>query len=156
MSYLGRPGRPWFVASLNGNQSTSIANANHIEFNASFGFGGITVSTGVGQAKGIITLPTGFLYLCRIYPGVTMNEATMDARLVYHPSDVAVTNPNGVGSGIMRFADTNSVTVTAPTPSSTVIVDCTGGSQQVKVERISGGTQLLWFNATRIFIEALR
>ena len=85
----------FFVVRRSSDQNSNFAVNEHFEWNVSSGSGIATLTTGVGQAGGLITInETGDYYVAfSIY--MVVNEGTFEYALRYHPSDVNVTDRAG-------------------------------------------------------------
>ena len=93
-------GKKYAIVGMSGNQSSNFNTNDHVELNqidAENSEGsGITVSTGSGQAQGIVTLPKGSVY--RIFGFVTFQAGAASDQLccsVFNRTDSVEADGNG-------------------------------------------------------------
>lgn len=85
----------WFVARRSADQTSNLGVNNHYEFQVSDGSGIATLTTGVGQAGGLITINETGDYYVTFSIRAQVNEGFFVYALRYHPSDIDVTDKAG-------------------------------------------------------------
>lgn len=155
----GRPYRPWFIASINANQTTNLAVGNHIQFDFGFGQGGfITLATGSGQANGIFTLAAGYFYqlTCHVNcSSLTTGQATFLWQ--NHPENTTLAGVNGSSpTGVLVDAQASAGEDGVNQGEFSFIVDCRTAGKTIKLVKTgSSGTHSNWAAWSHVFIEAL-
>lgn len=102
----------YFIARMSADKVSPGADWNpgdHMEFDISGVSGGIaTLSTGVGQANGLITIDVAGIYLLKYCWGSVRRggvQGRMYMRAVFHPSNADVTDRMGVS--MRTYSDTD-------------------------------------------------
>ncbi len=89
LAILGQEAEPFLIAPMGENQTTDLISSDHVEWRdgasgtawISDGSGKISVSTGAGQAAGIITLAPGLAYMLTAELGVEMTGSSSSAQV---------------------------------------------------------------------------
>lgn len=159
MAYRGRPYRPYALISLSANQTTNLAVNNHVEFDSITQVGDlISLSTGAGQADGIITLSAGWYY--QIWFSLGSSSMT-NAEVVWtwrnHPADTTVTGVTGLAC-TQTLIDSGTAADAINHGDGILTVDCLLVGMVIKADKASAaiGTQNNWASGSQVFIEALR
>lgn len=102
---------PWspkyMTATLSGNQTTGLADGDHVEFDTALvDSGHVTLSTGSGQANGIFTLPPGVWRLLLV-PAADFSGATGQVNLRWTDVTGAAV---GLGPSPCRFKQKDNTT----------------------------------------------
>lgn len=161
MTYQGRgPVRPWAEISLSANQTTNLAEDNHVEWDLIQGMGHtglISLSTGAGQLDGLITLAAGRIYVVYGYLGAQVDEGNISIRWRDHSNDSVLISMEGVGSRSLLTNDPGSVTDNCPTMCECIVLDCRTAGKTIKldVQTIGSGAIAYWRARSRVVIEVL-
>lgn len=141
------------------NQTTNLAIGNHIEFDTILGpFTPITLSTGSGQQRGIITLPQGYYFLCDIVIIGNATSNTNTYQLLNHPADTVITQPNGAAPYAPYLSDPQSADAKTPSSTGFCVVDTMAGEVVMKLDKTTGAAGSIpsvGGNSTNILIEVL-
>ena len=73
-----------YTARLSANQNSNLSNGNHVEFNIDDGLSVASVSTGVGQANGLITMQRTGTFWIFFSTRMQINEGTCQLELYDH------------------------------------------------------------------------
>lgn len=85
-----------YCTRLAANQTSNLALNDHVEFSIDGGTGGIaTVSTGVGQAQGLITINQTGRFSIDIEMRMTINEGICELEVRSHPGTSPILDING-------------------------------------------------------------
>lgn len=151
-----RKGPDYLMAARQGsNQTLNVGVNNHLEFNVHSSRGdSITISTGAGQAAGIITVQPGKLYEIHVEVSAVVNEGHSQSRLVQHPSDVALVGISGTNSMLHRHID-NVAHDTVSTQSSVLVIAPTVETS-FKLDITTNVNFTQWNVGSRIWIKELK
>lgn len=154
MGYRGKPISPWFIANLTANQTTNLSNGNHVEFNAGFGIGGITLSTGTGQQLGIFTLPVGWIYRVHHALRASLSNSTATIQWQNDPGNSGAIGINGNNTMTTQINDPGQSSTISPMSGLNNLIDCRTTSQSIKLVKVSG-TVTNYTATSVVFIEGL-
>lgn len=93
----------WFVARLSANQDANNNINQHVEYDVSNGSGIATLSTGAGQANGLVTINETGDYYVSMSMRALVNESSFLHGLRFHPSDTDVVDKAGAPLWIVGY-----------------------------------------------------
>lgn len=110
---------PSYTARLSADQTTNLAIGNHWELDLDDNPAVASVSTGAGQANGLVTVNRTGLYIVEFSWRITINESSYEAVLRSHPSNADLLDVAGQNLAILANDDSNT-TVTEITGQSSI------------------------------------